>query len=320
MKYLIGIDIGGTKISIVLGNSQGKILEKRILKTRVGRGARASVTEIVLAINEILNTRSLRAKNLLGIGIGVPGPVDPKKEQIERSPNLPKWENISIRSILKSNFNCPIFLENDANAAALGEKYFGEGRKIKNFVYMTVSTGIGSGIVLNGELVRGASGAAGEIGHTAIRIGGEPCLCGKRGCLETYSSGTSIAKFAKRALKVGIKSKILQFAGSINQVGGASVSKASLIGDALAIKVRHEAAGYLGESLGNLINLLNPERIILGGGVLENPKHFWIPMMAAIRREAWPRLLKKCKVVRTKLGKRVGDYGALAVVLDRIKH
>ena len=317
MKYIIGVDIGGTKISVILGTSIGKILEKRIIKTQVGNKAQLSAAEISSVISEILSRRNIKSQKLLGIGIGVPGPVDPKKEKIERSPNLPKWEQIPLRPILKRRFNCPVFIENDANAAALGEKYFGAGRSVSDFVYITVSTGIGSGIVTNGRLVRGAGGAAGEIGHTTVQIAGEKCLCGKRGCLETYASGTAIAKFAKRALKTGRKSKILILAKKTAYVTGATVSEAASQGDRLAIEIRHQAADYLGTSLGNLINSLNPKRIILGGGVMEHPHHFWKPMLKAVKREAWPYSLKDCQIVRTKLGNRVGDYGAMAIVLER---
>ena len=319
MKYIIGVDIGGTKISVILGTSTGKILEKRIIKTRVGSKVQLSSTEISSVISGVLSRRNIKSQKLLGIGIGVPGPVDPKKEKIERSPNLPKWEQIPLRPILKRRFNCPVFIENDANAAALGEKYFGAGRSVSDFVYITVSTGIGSGIVTNGRLVRGIGGAAGEIGHTTVQIAGEKCLCGKRGCLEAYASGTAIAKFARRALKAGRKSKMSKLVGNINAVTGATVSQAANLGDHLAIEIRERTADYLGVGLGNLMNVLNPKRIILGGGVLENANHFWKPMMAAAQREAWPAAFKSCQVLRTKLGNRVGDYGALAIVLDRKK-
>ena len=318
MKYLIGVDIGGTKISVVLGTLGGRILDKKVLSTQVGRKSKQSIQELITTIQTLLIRHRIR-KDLAGIGIGVPGPVDPKKERIERSPNLPSWEKIPIRSILHSKFKCPVYLENDANAAALGEKYFGVGRKAKNLVYLTVSTGIGSGIILNGELVRGISGAAGEIGHTTVEINGEKCLCGKKGCLETYSSGTAIAKFMKRALKSGKKSNILKFANSIDQINGKHVSEASNSGDRLAIEIRRRAADYLGTAIGNLINLINPDCIILGGGVIEEPKHFWVPMMKAVNREVYPNIPKRYKITRTRLGKKVGDYGALAVALDRLK-
>ncbi len=317
-KYILGIDIGGTKISVCLALKTGKILEKQVLRTQIRAQTWESVSGISNAILNILAQRKIFFRDLLGIGVGIPGPLNFRKEKIERSPNLPGWERVPLKKILNRLFKCPVFIENDAKAATLGIKYFGEGRSVDHFVYITVSTGIGSGMIINRQLVRGIIGAAGEIGHTTIEIGGEQCPCGKLGCLEAYASGTAIAKFARRALRKGNRSKILQYCAGVAKVSGAAVSQAAHKGDVLAIQIRHRAADYLGVAIGNIINTLNPERIVLGGGVLEQTTHFWQPMMKAIRREAWPLLFKSCKIVKTRLANRVGDFGTIAVVLERL--
>ena len=317
MKYIIGIDIGGTKISIVLATHTGKILAKDRFPTQKWRRAKKSIQDICKSIDMLLRSKKLTRRALLGIGIGVPGPVNPQNEMIERSPNLEGWAGLPIKKMLTRAFGCPVFVDNDANAAVLGEKYFGAGRGLSNFAYVTVSTGIGSGIVANGRLMQGASGSAGEFGHMTIVVGGEPCACGKRGCLETYASGRSIGKFAKRALQKGRRSKIPLFCKRKGEITGEAVSKASAAGDRLAIQIREQAADYLGVGLGNLMNVLNPERIILGGGVLERPDHFWKPMLRAVKREAWQNPFAHCKIVKTRL-KHVGDLGAVAVVLERL--
>lgn len=321
MKHLIGIDIGGTKISVSIGAAKGRVLGKILIPTQTGRlGARASAKAILLHAEQLLRKSKVKIESVKGIGVGIPGPVHPEKELIEKSPNLPGWEHFPLRQILKKHFKVPVHLENDANAAAVGEKFFGAGKRVKDFVYITVSTGVGAGIISNGKLVRGNSGCAGELGHTTIVVGGERCGCGKRGCVEAYASGTAIAKFASREIRNGCKSTILKFCKIQSDVTGTAVSDAADAGDSLAIRIRKQAGDYLGVGIGNLINVLNPSEIILGGGVLENPNHFWAPMMKAIKREAWPFAFKSCKIVRTRLGKQVGDLGAMAVVLERSEH
>lgn len=317
MKYIIGIDIGGTKISIVLASYAGKILHKVKFKTKTGAATRKSIKDILHFISGLLIHQKIKRGQLLAIGIGVPGPVDPKKEKIERSPNLPGWDKIPLKGILEQQFKRPVFIENDANAAALGEKHFGAGRGISDFVYVTISTGVGSGIIANGKLVRGALGAAGEIGHAVIVRGGELCGCGKRGCLEAYASGSSIGKYAARELKKHRNSMIPKFCEKKGRVTGEAVSLAATHGDKLAIQVRKRAADYLGVGLANLMNTLNPKRIILGGGVLETTTHFWKPMLSSVKREAWKIPHQSCKIVKTKL-RRVGDLGAIAVALERL--
>lgn len=316
-KLIAGIDIGGTKISVVLATHRGRILSKEIIPTYTGSKSIQSVHEVIRIIQKFLSYKKATAQNLLGIGIGIPGPVHPKRQRIERSPNLPRWEKISLAQILKSKFHCGVYLENDANAAALGEKYFGSARKVSNFIYITVSTGIGSGIVLNRRLVQGAVGGAGELGHMTVQIKGKKCGCGKLGCLEAYASGTAIGRMARELLAKNSNSKMNEMCKNIEAVSGSVVSRAADLGDGLAIHIREKAADYLGVGIANVINLLNPDMVVLGGGVLSSTKHFWSPMMKAVKREAWPIHFKSCKIVQTKLKNLVGDYGTLALVLER---
>lgn len=317
MKYIIGIDIGGTKISIVLARA-GRILHRVKIKTKKGAATQKSIQDILHFVSGLLIYRKIKRGQLGGIGIGVPGPVNPRHEKIEKSPNLPGWDKVPLKRILQKQFKCPVFIENDANAAALGEKHFGAGRGVENFVYITVSTGVGSGIVVNGRLARGARGAAGEIGHAVVEKNGDLCGCGKRGCLEAYASGTAIARYVSAHLKKNRKSIIPKFCEERGKITGQAVSLAADHGDKFAIQVRRRAADYLGVGLANLMNTLNPERIILGGGVLESTTHFWQPMLASVKREAWKIPLQSCKIIKTKL-RRVGDLGAVAVALERLK-
>ncbi len=305
LKYAIGIDIGGTKISVSAGNAKGKIFHNLIIPTRTGTQTRQSLAELITALEQLIGRYG--KSGALGIGIGIPGPVDSKKGIVPLSPHLHGWENLPLRNIFQKKLKLPVSMSNDANAAALGEKCFGQGRGVANFIYMTVSTGIGSGVVINGKLFEGASFVAGEVGHMTIVPKGERCKCGKQGCLEAYASGTAIAHFAKQQFKKGPLAE-----GKAQNVG-----LAARAGNRMAVKVYERAGFYLGIGLANLLNILNPEKIILGGGVFKSaPPHFWKAMMASCRREAWPQAMKAVQIVPSKLKGHVADLGALALVFE----
>ncbi len=316
MKKIVGIDIGGTKVSLILATVQGKILNSRTLKTRTGKvEARLCVNEMVHVLQEILREARLRKGNLLGIGVGIPGPVNTERGEVPWSPNLGGWEGILLRQILTRRFSVPVFLDNDANAAGYGEKKFGAGKNTRDFVYMTVSTGIGGGLVLGGRIHRGASFCGGEIGHIPVVPDGNRCKCGKRGCLEAYASGTAIAKMAQSQLASGRKSRLVRMAGSVKRVTGETVTQAAFRGDKLSLEILREAGRYLGIGLATVMNILNPEMIVLGGGVMKAGANIWKPMIASAKKEAWPIAFKACRVIKTKLGTHVGNLGAAALVL-----
>nr|MBU9888907.1 ROK family protein [Candidatus Omnitrophota bacterium] len=198
MMNAVGIDIGGTKISLVLGTEKGKVLLRDEIPTRTGPQARRCVQELTARLKLLLRQSGVSRKKILGIGIGCPGAVNSVKGTVPRSPNLPGWTGIPLRKILSRSAGLPVFLANDANAAAMGESLFGAGCGVRDFIYITVSTGVGGGIVLGGRLHEGAGFAAGEIGHMSVVPDGQKCNCGKRGCLEAYASGTAIARFARK--------------------------------------------------------------------------------------------------------------------------
>ena len=312
MHYALGVDIGGTKVSVTLGNSRGKILDKKLLPTRTGKESGRAIEEIAETLGFLKS--SARSNSTLGIGVDIPGPMNPHKGIIEKSPHLHGWQGFPLKRFLEKKLRLPVFMGNDANAAALGEKVFGAGKKVQNFVYLTVSTGIGGGVVLDGKLLLGASYGAGEVGHTIIVPGGERCGCGRHGCLEAYASGTAIARFVREEL-LRVKSlKILKLAGSRGKVSAEIVAQAADSGDRLALEAYRRAGYYLGIGLANLINVLNPEMLILGGSVMKSSNLLWPSMKDSARAHAWPSLYKACRIVKTKLGDQVGDLGALALV------
>ena len=302
MKYAIGVDIGGTKISVTLGTSNGKILVRKKIPTLTGPKSKACFQEIIASIEGILLEFKVPKKKILGIGIGTPGAVNSVQGILPRSPNLPGWTGIPIVRIFQKKFKLPTYLANDANAAAMGEAVFGAGKKMKNLIYVTVSTGIGSGIVANGRLYEGSGFVAGEAGHTNIVPEGRKCKCGHRGCLEAYASGTAIAHWYNTKKRRSVS-------------GAKEVGVAACLGDQVAIKSYRQAAYYLGIGLADLMNVLNPEVIVIGGGVLLSaPAEYWREVIRSAKAHAWPEAFRTTKILKSPLLGHSGDLGALALV------
>lgn len=314
----IGIDIGGTKISLAAGDRHGRILDSRLLPTLSGVKTKECIRHLLEELRSMTHSKRFKGK-IAGIGIGIPGAVDSQKGVIPFSPNLPGWKGIPLKSLVQRKLRLPVFIENDANAAALGEKIYGQGQGLDSFIYMTVSTGIGGCLVIHGKLWQGASFVAGEVGHMKIVPQGEPCKCGMRGCLEAYASGTSIARIAQKKLSPAQIQKILSYSSKA-QLTAKTLGRAARSGYAPAVARFREAGFYLGIGIANLLNTVNPEKVILGGGVFKSaPPEFWEAMMKSCRENAWPEAMKAVKIVLSKLHGRGGDLGALALVFEHQK-
>lgn len=313
--FAIGVDVGGTKISMVVGNSHGKILATHIIPTR--SQASSAIPEMIKHLKALASDSRFKGK-IRGAGFGIPGPIDNRSGKIPFSPNLKGWEGIPLRKMLQKALRLPLYMANDANAAALGEKIFGQGRGKSDFVYMTVSTGIGGGIVTGGKLLEGVSYVGGEVGHMAVVAGGETCGCGRQGCLEAYASGTAVARHAKKTLSASEKRKILKLSGG-DVLDAKNIGIAAKRGNRAAIRVYEWAGFHLGVGIANLLNVLNPEMIILGGGVWKSsPRQFWTSMMASCKRNGWHEAFRAVKIVPSNLEGRVGDLGALALVFENL--
>ncbi len=314
MKYAVGIDIGGTKISLALGTDKGRILVREEIPTRTGSKSGDCVRELAAKVKALIREASVPKRQIVGIGVGCPGAVDSKKGIVPRSPNLPGWTGLPLRKILSKTTGRPVFMANDANAAAIGESLFGAGRNTKNFIYITVSTGVGGGIILNGRLYEGSGFVAGEIGHISVVPDGKKCNCGQRGCLEVYASGTAIARYVREHM-TRKNTLIRNFSAGCPEVGARHVGMAAREGDRLAIESYKQAGYYLGIGIANLLNILNPEKIVIGGGVLRSAHEiFWKTMMESAKRHAWPEAFRTVSIVQSELQGRVGDLGALALV------
>ncbi len=314
MKYAIGVDIGGTKISVTLGTSSGKILACCEIATQTGRRTPACIKELTKTLAIFIKESGVSRKKILGIGVGCPGAVNSRKGTLPRSPNLPGWAGLPLKKILFGTTGLPVFLGNDANAAALGEGLFGAGKDSKNFIYMTVSTGVGGGLVINGQLYEGSGFVAGEVGHISIVPDGKKCLCGQRGCLEAYASGTAIGNYVRERM-TRHNTSISKFFPKNKKFNAREVGMAAREGDKLSIESYKQAGYYLGIGIANLLNIINPEKVLIGGGVLKSAHPvFWTTMMRSARQHAWPEAFRTVRILRSRLKGHVGDLGALALV------
>jgi glucokinase len=310
LSYFIGIDIGGTKTSVSLGNAQGRIFVRTVFPTE---DVRPTLGEVKRIIRAYLKKYDKEQKKTAGIGVSGPGPLDFKKGVLVNPPNLPSWRNVPLKKIFSRAFPFPVAVDNDANCAALGEKTFGAGRRVKNLFYYTVSTGIGGGVIIDGRIHHGASFDAGEIGHSIVLPKGPKCNCGKRGCLEALASGTSIGRIARE--RVTKSSLILKLAGQKRNINAVIVARAAQQGDRLAREIYRQAAFYLGLSVANVIQVLNPEMIIIGGGVSKTGKLLFDPLIRNARAFSWPRPYHSCRIVPAKLKDAVGDLGAMSLLI-----
>jgi glucokinase len=307
--FVVGVDIGGTKVASGLVNSRGEIVQ-RARTPMVAKGdAAGGLAAVTAAIREVRTNERIQA-----IGICSPGPLDPKTGVVINPPNLPCWRNFPLADEVKKAYSVPVKVDNDANAAALAEVLWGAGRGYKNVFYATIGTGIGTGIILDGKIYHGRTGAAAEGGHMGIDIKGPLCPCGKRGCIEVLASGPAIARRAQQKLAGSPKSGVLEMAGGkADAVTSAMVGKAYGAGDPVAREVIKETLDVLAYWLGNIIDLLEPDVMVMGGGV----SLMLAPFLDEIRQRwngaclnPWP---EKIPLVLARYGEDAGIAGAAAL-------
>ncbi len=284
-KYVLGIDLGGTKIAAGLVDSGGEVSNYCLVPTGAADGVEAVINRIVLAAKQAM---AGYGEKIDAVGVGFPGLADPRTGMTTAPPNLPGWGEVPLGAMLQTALALPVFVDNDANAAALGENLFGAGRGCQEVVYITVSTGIGGGIITSGRLMHGFGGGAGEVGHMILDPGGPACRCGGRGCWEALSSGTAIAREAQRRIQNGEHSRVTVLAGD-GPIRAEHVFQAQAEGDALAMEVIDRAIQYLGLGVANLVNVLNPQRVIIGGGVARAGDPVFVPLRERVRQMAFGR-------------------------------
>lgn len=314
-KYIIGVDLGGTLIRACLADTDGGILRQERQPTLAREGLQPVLARMKDAIDQVLH--GIERDDVLGIGIASPGPLDPRIGVVIAPPNLPGWDNVPLCDIIAGEYGLPVFVNNDANLAALAEYRFGAGRGASDLVYLTISTGIGGGIICAGQLVLGAHGLAGEPGHATVEPAGPRCNCGNVGCLECISAGPAIARHAAELISQGQESAL---SGGLQ--GGAEltaklVGKAAQQGDHVALQAIGRAARYLGIGVLNLIHIFDPDIVILGGGVTKLGPLLLDPVRAWVRDHALTPVQRETPIVRAALGDQVGLLGAVAWVMAK---
>lgn len=315
VNYYVGVDLGGTKILTAIADQKGNILADFKIGTEVEKGEVHIINNIEKSIRTVVKKAELSLKEIKRIGVGSPGPLSIKKGIVYQTSNLP-FENFPIVDMLESRINIPVVLENDANAAALGEKLFGAGIDSEVMVYITISTGIGGGLIFNEKVFHGSNDGAGEVGHMIIEPAGPTCGFGQhRGCLEAMASGTAITRNVKAELKKNSDKNLKKYKGKIKDINGADIAKAAQAGDKLAQKVYQEAGKYLGIGVANLINLFNPDTIVFGGGVMKAKELFWTEMLKSVENNALSASANDCEFLEAALGDNTGVIGAIAVAI-----
>jgi glucokinase len=318
-KWLVGVDLGGTTIKMAFISLHGEIIYSWEIDTDKRERGQFIPIAIARSIDQKLEELNQTKNRLIGIGIGAPGPVNEDDGSIEVAVNL-GWENFPLQGILERETSLPVVVDNDANIAAIGEMWKGAGKGAKNLICVTLGTGVGGGIIVNGEVVHGVNGAGGEIGHiTSVAKGGSPCNCGKSGCLETVASATGIARIALEELASTNRIGILRDSYKTNQVvTSKQVFDAANEGDETAKQVINQVAFYLGLALANLANGLNPEKIIIGGGVSKAGDTLLIPLKGQFAQFTFPRVAQGVEIYTATLGNDAGVIGGAWLAKEKL--
>lgn len=312
-RYFIGLDIGGTKLAAILGTSDGRILKKLKLPSEADKGPEQMLDKLTAMAQQFMGPE------VVAIGISCGGPLDSRKGIIMSPPNLPGWDNVHIVDIMNRRFGIPAYLQNDANACALAEHRFGAGAGCDNMVFLTFGTGMGAGLILDGRLYSGITDTAGEVGHIRLAPDG-PVGYGKAGSFEGFCSGGGIAKLAAQMIKDSIKNgKTVAFCPTVEQadsITAEDVGKAATVGDPLATEILKISGKYLGYGLSIIIDILNPERIIIGSIFARCRDILQPEAEKVIEEEALPIAARRCSIMTPGLGEAIGDYASLSIAIE----
>ena len=316
---VVGFDLGGTKMLAAAFGKSFEILTTNRKKTKVTTGGDSVYERIVACIRDLLAAPEVEGRKLAGIGVGSPGPLDPKTGVILDTPNL-HWENFPLGQNLTDEFGVPVAVDNDVNMGTYGECHFGAGKGLKNVIGLFPGTGIGGGLVLDGKLFRGTTGNAGELGHLILEIDGPLCGCGRRGCLEALASRVAIAREVAVLAFRGDAPNLLKLGGTdLNNMRSGTIAKAIAAGDTLVEDAVKRAARYIGIALGNYVNIFSPEAFILGGGLVEKMEDLFIKESTkAMKEHCFPFLAKPVKVLPAKLGDNAAIMGAAMLIKEKL--
>jgi len=307
-RVVIGVDLGGTNLRTAILSPDGYILERRKEATHAANGWSSVVARLIDNIKRQRDLAAQKDLEVCAVGVGAPGVIQADKGIVVKSPNFPDWNNLPLKDHLEKALDIPVYLENDANAAALGEQWRGAGQGIRSMILLTLGTGVGGGIILDNKVWHGADGMAGEIGHMTLVPQGRPCTCGNTGCLEMYASARGIVQSYVEALG--------KSADSLKQITSEQVYEAARTGNKIAVQVMNDMGRMLGIGIASLINIFNMERVVIGGGV----KDAWPLFIDATREEVMRRAfeipVRRAEILPSLLGDDAGMVGAAAVALE----
>jgi glucokinase len=312
IKYAIGVDLGGTSIKMGVVSNEGKIKTKLSLPTKAKRGPEFVIKQIVYGIKELEKKSKVKIE---GVGIGSPGSIIQKKGTVENPPNLPGWKKVHLGKLVSKATGLNVTVDNDANAAAIGEMIYGAGKNMNSFIMVTLGTGVGGGIIIDRKIYRGERGAAGEIGHITVNYNGRKCKCGSRGCVETYIGNSYLIDEVKKNLPKHKNSKIRKIINDdLSLLSPKVISEAFESGDDYAAEIIEQAGKMLGYGIASVVNLLDISNIIIGGGVAG----FGKPLFSAVKGSVKERVMIPFKgnisVRRAKLKNDAGIKGAASLV------
>jgi len=310
---VIGVDLGGTNMRTALVARNGDILEKQKEETLAAEGHKKVTAKLIRNIERQRTNAGQCGREVAAVGVGAPGVIHEKTGVVVKSPNFPDWNDLPLKQTLERELRLPVFIENDANAAALGEQWRGAAKDIRSMIFLTLGTGVGGGIVLDGRIWHGADGMAGEVGHMTIIPDGRTCGCGNRGCLEMYASSRGIVM----TFEAMCAEKHLD-AGEQREITSAQIYQAARNGDTVAQLVMKDMGRYLGIGIANLINIFNPEMVVIGGGVKDAWDLFIDATREEVRKRTFAYTAERTKVVPSVLGDDAGMMGAAAVAFQKI--
>jgi glucokinase len=317
-KLWAGVDIGGTKTAVLISAQPPAVLKRLEFATLPANGPGPAIDQIKSLLGSMLGELGADRASIAGIGVSCGSPLDARRGIIQAPPNLPTWIDVPIVDILQAEFGCPVYLENDANAGALAENRFGAGKGARNMVFLTMGTGFGAGIIIDGRIYQGTNGNAGEIGHVRLTADG-PVGYHKSGSAEGWVSGGGVAQWAvslvEEARKAGEASLLMNLPAG-QSVTARDVGMAANEGDALACRIVARLGEKLGHALAILVDLLNPERIVVGGLAMRLGERLFAPARRSLAQEALPHSVAVCEVVPAALGERIGDVAALCIAMD----
>jgi glucokinase len=314
---VLGLDVGGTKLAAGVVTADGRALSNVVAPSRAEQGPEGMIARHLELGRQAVVAAGVPWERIEAVGIACGGPLDPAAGIIQSPPNLPGWVDVPLVDIVASAYDRPTVVENDATAGALAEWWYGAGRDrdVRDLVYLTISTGVGGGLVLDGRLYRGVNGNAGELGHLTVDYLGRQCGCGRRGCLEAYASGTNIALRAREALAGGEPSSL----AALQTVTARDVAEAAAAGDRIAGRVWDETTAILASAVANILDVLNPELVVLGGGVTRAGDQLLEPVRAGGLAQAMLPARRAAEIVLAELGDLLGIVSAAAVAFDRLE-